>query len=257
MGETQLSRSSQEIIERLPELTRTEVMNVISIAGTQLARMVAQKALTARHEALAKAEEFVAEQINRRTAPIDEMKTVLREADCLYDKAEIWRQLGAKEVPELPYSVIQEAYTKGGRVILRSTSISEKADALCRAGHAVEFWGDAKKAHYQYSGSKLEWVVIPSHIDKTTLGCRKSVVVTPEMPPPTLEDWFSVLAYARVDRGGQPEGCEGLFAFTTEYGTIIGPYGDDVAILVHRDEAYERIGAGNTGAVRFGRFSFR
>jgi hypothetical protein len=168
------------------------------------------------------------------------MKNVLRAADCLYDSKKIWEQLGATKVPEIPESVIREAYEKGGRVILRCSSISEKKVALRTAGRRVLFWGIAIQSNYQESVSEPEWIVVPSHIDRSTLGSPKREVVTSEMPAPTPEDWFSVVAYARLDRGRQPKGCEGLFAFTAETGTVVGSGDDDIFVyrgvnFVHGD----------------------
>jgi len=181
---------------------------------------------------------------------IERMKEVLRAADCLYDNKEHWQTLGANNVPEIPDAVIKEAYKKGGRVILRCSSISEKADALRKAKHSVVFWGTAKQSDYQKSISKPEWAVVPSHIDKSTLGNPKSDVVTSEMPAPTPEDWFSVNAYARLDGWRQPKGCEGLWAFTTETGTVVGSDDDDLSVV--RDGIYDHDGGDNIGAARFG-----
>lgn len=70
------------------------------------------------------------------------------------------------------------------------------------------------------------------------------------MPAPTPEDWFSVIAYARLDDGRQPKGCEGLYAFTTEAGTVVGLV--DGLILVCRDDRHDHCGHGHIGAARFG-----
>jgi hypothetical protein len=171
---------------------------------------------------------------------IAEMKNVLRAADCLYDSKKIWEQLGATKVPEIPESVIREAYEKGGRVILRCSSISEKKVALRTAGRRVLFWGIASQSNYQESVSEPEWIVVPSHIDRSTLGSPKREVVTSEMPAPTPEDWFAAIAYARLDAGRQPKGCERLFASTTETGTVVGSGDDDIFVyrggnFVHGD----------------------
>ncbi len=187
-----------------------------------------------------------------KTAPtitIEHMKAELRRADCLYDDTKRWKQLGATKVPKIPDTVIQEAYEKGGRVMLRCSSISEKAEALKEANRSVDFWGRAEQSDYQKSVSKPEWIVVPSHIDRSTLGSPKSKVVTSEMPAPTPEDWFSVIAYARLDGGRQPKGCEGLYAFTTKTGTVVGSL---VGLIhVHRHDRYDRLGA-FLGAARFG-----
>jgi len=188
-----------------------------------------------------------------KTAPtitIEHMKAELRRADCLYDDTKRWKQLGATKVPKIPDTVIQEAYEKGGRVMLRCSSISEKAEALKEANRSVDFWGMAEQSDYQKSVSKPEWIVVPSHIDRSTLGSPKSKVVTSEMPAPTPEDWFSVIAYARLDGGRQPKGCEGLYAFTTEIGTVVGS--DVVIIFVGRNDSCGHIGDHGFGAARFG-----
>ena len=188
-----------------------------------------------------------------QTAPtitIEHMKAELRRADCLYDDTKRWKQLGATKVPKIPDTVIQEAYEKGGRVILRCSSISEKAEALKEANHSVVFCGSAEQSHYQDRVSKPEWIVVPSQIDRSTLGSPKSKVVTSEMPAPTPEDWFSAIAYARLDDGQQPKGCERLYAFTTESGTVVGS--DVVRIFVVRRGYYVHSGAYDIGAARFG-----
>jgi hypothetical protein len=200
--------------------------------------------------ALAKASEALPEPKIAPKITIEQMKAELRTADCLYDNEQIWNQLGAETVPTIPEAVIQEAYEKGGRVILRCSSISEKADALEEAIHSVVFWGSARQSHYQESVSKPEWIVVPSHIDRSTLGSPKSNVVTSEMPAPTPEDWFSVSAYARLDGGRQPKGCEGLYAFTTETGTVVGSFVGSFCVFRHA--YFDRFGDSNIGAARFG-----
>lgn len=184
------------------------------------------------------------------TIAIEKMKAELRAADCLYDDTQRWKQLGATKVPEISDALIQEAYEKGGRVILRCSSIGEKAEALKKANHSVVFWGSTEQSHYQDRVSKPEWIVVPSQIDRSTLGSPKSKVVTSEMPAPTPEDWFSAIAYARLDDGQQPKGCERLYAFTTESGTVVGSLGG--VIGVRRDGDYDRFGDVDIGAARFG-----
>jgi hypothetical protein len=201
-------------------------------------------------EALATASATLPERKAASTVSIAEMKNVLRDADCLYDNEQFWKQLGAKDVPTIPDAVIQEAYEKGGRVILRRSSISVKAKALKEANHSVKFWGSAEQSDYQKSVSKPEWIVVPSHIDRSTLGSPKSKVVTSEMPAPTPEDWFSVVAYARLDGGRQPKGCEGLYVFTTETGTVVGSL--DGRIVVYRNVNDDPFGYSDFGAARFG-----
>ena len=181
---------------------------------------------------------------------IAEMKDVLREADCLYDNEQIWKQLGAKDVPTIPEAVIKEAYEKGGRVVLKCSSVSEKADALRAAGRDVYFGGTAEQHHYAENVSKPEWIVVQSHIDSKTLGSPKRDVVTTDKPAPTPEDWFAAIAYAKLDDGRQPKGCENRWAFTTESGTVVGS--DDVFINVHRYDYYAHYGYRILGAVRFG-----
>jgi|GEM_PF-5141673 len=184
------------------------------------------------------------------TITIDQMKAELRAADCLYDDKKIWKQLGAKEVPAIPDTVIQEAYEKGGRVVLKCSSVSEKADALRAAGRDVYFGGKAEQRHYAENVSKPEWIVVQSHIDSKTLGSPKRDVVTTDKPAPTLEDWFSAIAYARLDGGRQPKGCEGLWAFTTESGTVVGSLA--VFISVVRGDYSDRYGYIFLGAACFG-----
>jgi hypothetical protein len=184
------------------------------------------------------------------TITIEHMKAELRAADCLYDNAKIWEQLGAKEVPAIPDTVIKEAYEKGGRVVLQCSSISEKADALRTAGHGVYFGGAADQRHYAENVSNPKWIVVQSHINRNTLGSPKSKVVTSEMPVPTPADWFSAIAYARLDGGRQPKGCENKWAFTSESGTGVGSV--DGYICVVRDDFYDHY-AYSVGAARFGR----
>ena len=184
------------------------------------------------------------------TMTIAQMKEVLCAADCLYGNTKLWEQLGATSVPEIPDTVIQEAYKKGGRVILRCSPIYAQADALKEANHSVVFAGSAARSDSQESVSEPEWIVVPSHIDRSTLGSPKSRIVTSEMPAPTPEDWFSVIAYARLDGSRQPKGCEGLYAFTNETGTVVGSLVD--RIRFDRYDFYDRDGRDLVGAARFG-----
>jgi hypothetical protein len=178
------------------------------------------------------------------------MKKILRDADCLYVDKYIWERLGAKEVPAIPDTVIQEAYEKGGRVVLKCSSISEKADALRIAGHDVYFGGSANQRLYAENVSKPEWIVVPSHIDSETLGSPKSKVVTSEMPAPTPADWFAAIAYAKLDGERQPKGCENKWAFTTESGTVVGSFDDYINVC--RSDFFDHFGNINIGAARFG-----
>jgi hypothetical protein len=182
------------------------------------------------------------------TVSIEQMKNELRAADCLYDNAKIWKELGAKNVPAIPDSVIQEAYEKGGRVILKCSSISTKADALQKAGWNVYFEGTEQR-HYTKNVSKPKWIVVQSHIDGKTLGSPKRDVVTTDKRAPTPDDWFAAIAYAKLDGERQPKGCERLYAFTTEFGTLVGSF--DGYLYVYRDVYYER-GRLSIGAARFG-----
>jgi len=70
------------------------------------------------------------------------------------------------------------------------------------------------------------------------------------MPAPTAEDWFSAIAYARLDGGRQPKGCEGCHAFTAENGTVVGS--NDGVIGVNRDDSFDHDGYSYIGAARFG-----
>jgi hypothetical protein len=69
------------------------------------------------------------------------------------------------------------------------------------------------------------------------------------MPAPTPEDWFAAIAYARLDGGRQPKGCEGFFAFTAETGTVVGSGG---VIVVFRRVYFDHSGNNRLGAARFG-----
>ena len=113
------------------------------------------------------------------TVSMEQMKNELRAADCLYDNAKIWRQLGAGRVPKIPESVIREAYEKGGRVVLKCSSISTKANALQKAGDRVSFGVTAAQRRYTENVLKPEWIVVQSHIDGKTLGSPKR-----DVPPP-------------------------------------------------------------------------
>ncbi len=122
--------------------------------------------------------------------------------------------------------------------------------AVRTAGRAVDFWESAWESNYQECVSTPAWVVVPSHIDQTTLGRPKREVVTSEMPAPTPEDWFAAIAYARLDAGRQPKGCERLFAFTTETGTAVSSL--DAFIDVYRHDRCDLGGFSGVGAARFG-----
>jgi hypothetical protein len=189
-----------------------------------------------------------------KTAPtitIEQMKEALRAADCLYDIPEIWRMLGAKEVPVIPDTVIQKAYDEGGRVVLKCSSISDQANALRVAGHDVYFDGTAEQRHYAENMLKPKWIVVQSHIDRKTLGFAKRDVVTADKPAPTPEDWFAAIAYAKLYDGRQPKGCENKWAFTSESGTVVGSFDDRIG--VHGKSYLGRYRFGDIGAPRFGR----
>jgi len=79
---------------------------------------------------------------------------------------------------------------------------------------------------------------------------KASKVSTSEMPAPTPEDWFAAIAYARLDGGRQPKGCEGLFAFTNKDKTVVGSF--DGSVGVDRDAHYDHDGGLGVGAARFG-----
>jgi hypothetical protein len=200
-------------------------------------------------EALVKAAAALPAPGTAPTVSIEQMKNELRAADCLYDNAKIWKQLGAKNVPAIPDSVIQEAYEKGGRVVLKCSSISRKTDALQKAGHDVYFAGTAEQRHYTENVSKPEWIVVQSHIDGETLGSPKRDVATTDKSAPTPEDWFAAIAYAKLDDGRQPKGCENKWAFTTESGTVVGSHNGLIGVLRH--DVYG--GPYGLGAARFGR----
>ena len=245
MEAVQVTKEEQQILDAMRASPKLKGAIVALVEVAQNGELSAKSA-----GAIERATDTLPEPKTAPTMTIEQMKEVLRAADCLYDDSKIWNQLGAKTVPAIPEAVIQEAYEKGGRVILRCSSISEKVDALKEANRYVSFWGDARQEHYQESISTPEWIVVPSHIDRSTLGSPKSKVVTSDMPAPTPEDWFSVIAYARLDGGRQPKGCEGLYAFTTESGTVVGSNG--VSIHVRRLDGYDHDGVDRIGAARFG-----
>lgn len=261
MGQQELSPGAKKAIAALNKLSQTELAAVVATASVRLATMIQEAVPNSTSEKRAKASAKVVEGIAAattslpasKTAPtmtIETMRAVLRDADCLYDDPGRWKQLGAKEVPAIPDTVIQRAYKEGGRVILRCSSINEKAEALRAAGCDVYFRGTAEQGHYADNVSKPEWIVVQSHIGSETRGSAKRDVVTTDKPAPTPEDWFSAIAYARLDGGRQPKGCESLWAFTTESGTVVGS--DDVSIDVNRGDFYVRFGHNLIGAARFG-----
>jgi hypothetical protein len=245
METVQVTRTERQVVEAMRANPALRVAFKAMVKTAQSGELAVKSP-----KALAKASVALPEPKTASTLSIEEMKAVLRAADCLYDDRKIWKQLGATKIPKIPDAVIQEAYEKGGRVILRCSSISEKAEALREANRSVYFWGRAEQSDYQKSVSKPEWIVVPSHIDRSTLGSPKSKVVTSEMPAPTPEDWFSVIAYARLGGGRQPKGCEGLSAFTTETGTVVGSHAD--GIYVDRRGFYDPYGYDILGAARFG-----
>jgi len=200
-------------------------------------------------KALAKASATLPAPKKASTVSIAEMKEVLRAADCLYDDNKIWKKLGARTVPPIPDAVIREAYKKGGRVILRCSSISEKTDALKEANHSGRLWGwSGWELANQKRVSKPQWIVVPSHVETSATSLSWSDVITSEMPLPTPEDWFSAIAYARLDGGRDPKGCEGLYAFTTEK-AVVGSASDFVT--VSRQARPDGFGF-NLGVARFG-----
>jgi len=245
METVQVTRAERQVVEAMRANPALRVAFKAMVKTAQSGELAVKSP-----KALVKASAALPAPKTASTLSIEEMKAVLRAADCLYDDRKIWEQLGATKIPKIPDAVIQEAYEKGGRVILRRSSISVKAKALKEANHSVKFWGSAEQSDYQKSVSKPEWIVVPSHIDRSTLGSPKSKVVTSEMPAPTPEDWFSVIAYARLDGGRQPKGCDGLYVFTTETGTVVGSL--DGRIVVYRNVNDDPFGYDFIGAVRFG-----
>jgi hypothetical protein len=238
MGPKITSAQRRSVIEALDN---DKSLAKLLVAMVEAARRPALESKSA--DALGKAAE-VLPAVSRRKMMAD-----LRADDCLYDDRKIWKQLGAKNIPKLPDDVIRKAWRTGGRIVLHDPSISRQADALRAAGNSVCFWGGAKQEHYTAPVSKPEWIVIPSHIDRKTLHKPKKEVITADSPAPTPGAWFSALAYARLDGGRQPEGVEGLFAFTTESGTVVGAGGD--YFYVNRRDS-DDIGIDGIGAARFG-----
>jgi hypothetical protein len=102
------------------------------------------------------------------------------------------------------------------------------------------------------------WIVVQSHIDTDTLGRPKKAVVTDDEPAPTPEDWFAVIAYARLNGGpkpnqpkpNQPKGCEDAYAFTTKSGTVVGLRSLRIDVL--RANYYDEHEDCHVGAARFG-----
>ncbi len=245
MEAVQVTKEEQQILDAMRASPKLKGLIAALVEVAQNAELSAKSA-----GAIEKASEILPEPKTAPTMTIKQMKKVLRDADCLYDNKKMWKQLGAKTVPAIPDAVIQEAYEKGGRVILRCSSISEKADALQAAGSFVYFGGTAKQCHYAENVSKPEWIVVQSHIDSETLGSPKRDVVTTDKSAPTPEDWFSVIAYARLNDGRQPKGCENLSAFTTESRAVVGS--NAVSIVVRRYTYYGHLGNGRIGAALFG-----
>jgi hypothetical protein len=250
MAAVEVTKAEQKVLDAMRAYPALKGAFAAMIAAVQSGALDDKNAT-----ALANASAALPEPKTAPTITIEQMKEVLRAADCLYDDTKRWKQLGATKVPKIPDTVIREAYEKGGRVILRCSSISEKADALRWVLFTVDFWGSAEQSDYQKRVKETHWIVVPSHIARSTLGSPKSKVVTSEMPAPTPEDWFSVLAYARLDGGRQPKGFpeglgQSLYAFTTETGTVVGS--SDGSIIVDRYVIYDRYGRNGFGAARFG-----
>jgi hypothetical protein len=125
---------------------------------------------------------------------IKKMRADLRADDCLYDDRKIWKELGTGNIPRLPHDVIVKAWVTGGRIILHDSSISRKA----RSPRLTRYcsWDGVDPSDYPVRAWRPVWIVVPSHIDKHTVGCLKSKVVTSDNPAPALEDWFAMCAYA-------------------------------------------------------------
>lgn len=179
-----------------------------------------------------------------------EMEAVLREADCLYDNPVHWLRLGATEtIPPIPNELIEKAYQQGGRIIYRCSSISCKADALRGVSPGMVWWGEARQWDYETKVSDPGWIVVPSHIDPTTLGKPKHTVVSRENPAPSDEDLFGMYAYARLE-GRQPRGYEDMFAFAKQIGAVVGSSGSFITVG-RNDSNFEGFNR-NIGAARFG-----
>jgi len=245
MGAGITSQQRQDVIAAMDSNPRLVGLLYSMVEAVQTASLKAKS-----EEALVDAAAALPAPGTAPTVSMEQMKNELRAADCLYDNAKIWRQLGAGRVPKIPDSVIREAYEKGGRVVLKCSSISTKANALQKAGHRVSFGVTAAQRRYTENVLKPEWIVVQSHIDGKTLGSPKRDVVKTRKPAPTPEDWFAAIAYAKLDDGRQPKGCEGLFAFTTESGTVVGS--DDDFIVVNRYVYLDHYGRDGLGAARFG-----
>jgi hypothetical protein len=189
-----------------------------------------------------------------KTAPtitIEQMKAELRAADCLYDKAESWNQLGAERVPPIPDAVIQEAYEKGGRVILRCSSISEKAEAVRAAGRRVDIYGDLdKQAHYTARVSTPEWIVVESYLEGETINSVRTKGFPSDSVGLNPEDGFAEIAYATIDGGRPPRGFENLYAFTTGVPSAVGSFDDSIQVI--RYDAYVAYARSLFGIARFG-----
>jgi hypothetical protein len=245
MEQVQVTKVERQVLDAMRASTKLQSLIVALVEVAQSGELSTKSA-----GALDRAAATLPAPGTSPTVSIEQMKNELRAADCLYDKAEIWKQLGAKNVPAIPASVIQKAYEEGGRVVLECSSISEKADALRKAGCNVYFGGAAEQQYYTENVSNPEWIVVQSHIDTDTLGSPKRDVVTADKPAPTSEDWFAAIAYARLDGRRQPQGCENLYAFTTKSGTVVGS--DDDGIDVDRDDCYDHDGNDFIGVARFG-----
>lgn len=179
-----------------------------------------------------------------------EMLVALREADCLYDDEARWRQLGATGViPPIPDDVIQKAYAEGGRIVYRCSSIDCKAQVLRQAGCKVYFDVVINEPDFLIEVSDPGWIVVPSHIDPSTLGKPKHRALTDENPPPTQEDLFGMHAYARLE-GRQVRGYEDSAAFAKETGAVVASYKG--TIKVERLSEYDRLGFDRRGAAAFG-----
>jgi hypothetical protein len=168
----------------------------------------------------------------RARGAIAELRGFLLAADRLYHDPSTWKQLGAKEVPPIPTDVIVEAVLKGGRIILRCSSLSEKIAALEQKGHDVSCGPTVRLCDYKAHDSKPEWIVVHSYIDRGTVGSLPREGGTLDMPRPNTADWFAALAYAKLRDGAQPMGCENGVV-VTDPGTHVGSSPNEIYLECH------------------------
>lgn len=179
----------------------------------------------------------------------DQMTDDLYEAGLLYHSRKIWRLMGAKDIPEIPDAILQDAHKRGGRVILRFASIDEilNASSNNRLGVYVAFTEDAQRCDFKKSVTKTEWIVVPSYVDIVKPGDY-----TPRAPapiPPTAEDWLAMFVYQRVAWSEAPRGCKGTYAWTSQPDVVVGECQGN--IFIRRASAYPREVAERIGTARF------